>query len=59
MLKKFQIIWNCTTYRSKIVSRKQEKNDVNYKIVKTLFIELKNANPNGCNVALNNIHPMI
>jgi len=28
----------------------------NTMIVNNLFIELKNANPNGCNVVINNLH---
>jgi len=40
---RFQIIWNCTTYRKKIVSRKKVEDDSKYKIVKNLVIELKNA----------------
>jgi len=30
-----------------------------YIIVKNLVMELKNANPNGCNVVSNNLHPII
>jgi len=35
------------------------ENDFKFKIVKNLDMELKNANPNGCNVVINNLHPMI
>jgi len=35
------------------------ENDSKYKIVKNLDMELKNPNPNGCNVIINNIHLMI
>jgi len=35
------------------------KNDSKFKILKNLVMELKNANPNGCNVVINNLHPLI
>jgi len=50
ILENFQIIWNFTTYREKI------QNDSKYKIVKNLFMDLKNSNPNGCYVVINNLH---
>jgi len=28
-------------------------------MVKNLVMELKNANPNGCNAIINNLHPII
>jgi len=31
----------------------------NTKLLKNLVMELKNANPNGCNVVVNNRHSMI
>jgi len=34
---------------------KKEENASKYKIVINLFMELKNSNPNGCNVIINNI----
>jgi len=34
------------------------ENDSKYEIVKNLVMELKNANPNGYNVAINNLNPM-
>jgi len=30
-----------------------------YKIIKNSIIQLKNVNPNGCNVVINNLHPMV
>jgi len=32
--------------------------DTKYLIVKKLVMELKNVNPSGCNVIINNLHPM-
>jgi len=37
---------------------KKEK-DSKYKIVKNLVIELKNANLNGYNVVINNLHTLV
>jgi len=34
-------------------------NDSKYKIIKNLFMELKNDNPNVHNVVINNRHPII
>jgi len=45
-----------TIYKKKVVNRKKSENDSIYKIVNNLFMELKNANPNGCNVVINNLH---
>jgi len=30
-----------------------------YKIVKNLFMEFQNVNPNGHNLVINNLHPII
>ena len=57
MLKKFQIIWNCKTYRKKR-KYKDVGNDSKYYIVNDLFMELKMTNPNGCNIVINNL-PLI
>ncbi len=43
---------------SGVLSKKEVANDSKYKIVKNLFMELKNANSNGCNVVINNLHLM-
>jgi hypothetical protein len=37
MLENFQIIWNCTTYRKKIVSRKEERMIQNTKLL-TIYL---------------------
>jgi len=45
MLEKIQTIWNYTTYRKKIMSRKKKKMVQNIKLLtKKLIMELKNAN---------------
>jgi len=59
MLGKFQIIWNCITYMKIIVSRKKVENDSKYQIIDNLVMELKNENPNGCNILINHIHTNI
>jgi len=60
MLKMFQNFWNCTTYRKKIVSRRKKENALKTYITKNLeLMELKNANSNGCNIVINNPHPII
>jgi len=60
MLEKIKTIWNCTTYRKKIMSRKKKKMVQNIKLLtKKLIMELKNANYNNCNVVINNLHPII
>jgi len=35
---------------------KDVDNDSKYQIVNNLFMGLKNANPNGCNIVINNLH---
>jgi len=47
MFENFQIIWNYTTNRKKIVSRKMERMIKNTKLLRNFFMEVKNANPNG------------
>jgi len=58
-LKNFKSFAIVQTHRNKIVCRKEVENDSNTKFHKNLVMELNNAKPNGCNVVVDNLHPMV